>query len=300
MLRALGRLFRPAPIPASTWLAVEARVPWVAACDAAKQARLAALAAVFLHRKTITPIGDLVLDGTDRACLAALCCLPLLEFGEGGLAGWSQLLVYPEAFRVNRSHVDAAGVLHEWDDELIGESWDAGPLVLSWADVRSDLDDPRAGYCVAVHEMAHKLDALDGAMDGTPPCPARGNRPGRATSSAPTTRSRATWTRGTAPTWTPTPPSPRRNSSPCAPSTTSATPRCCDARCRRSPPTSNAFTARRRLVLARGAPARTGGDVVRGGWVGKFRPPCRRRARLRAIAKGGWPHLPPTHDGAAR
>ena len=171
MLQALGRWFRPAPIPASTWLAVEARIPWVAACDAARQARLATLAAGFLHRKTITPMGALVLDDIDRACLAALCCLPLLEFGESGLGGWSQLLVYPDAFRVNRSHVDAAGVLHEWDDELIGESWDAGPLVLSWADVRSDLDDPRAGYCVAVHEMAHKLDALDGAMDGTPPLP---------------------------------------------------------------------------------------------------------------------------------
>ena len=171
MLRALGRLFRPDPIPNSTWLAVQARVPWVAACDADRQARLATLAAEFLHRKAITPLGDLALDDTDRACLAALCCLPLLEFGAGGLAGWSQLLVYPEAFRVNRTHVDAAGVLHEWDDELIGESWDAGPLVLSWADVQSDLAEPRAGFCVAVHEMAHKLDVLDGALDGTPPLP---------------------------------------------------------------------------------------------------------------------------------
>ena len=171
MWRALGRLFRPEPVPASTWLAVTARVPWVAACDDARRARLAGLAAEFLHRKTITPLGDLVLDDTDRAVLAALCCLPLLEFGVGGLAGWSQLIVYPEAFRVNRSHVDAAGVLHEWDDELIGESWDAGPLVLSWADVQADLATPREGYCVAVHEMAHKLDALDGALDGTPPLP---------------------------------------------------------------------------------------------------------------------------------
>jgi len=72
---------------------------------------------------------------------------------------------------VNRTHVDAAGVLHEWDDELIGESWDAGPLILSWADVEADLDDPHAGFCVAVHEMAHKLDALDGVLDGTPPLP---------------------------------------------------------------------------------------------------------------------------------
>ena len=171
MLRALGRLFRPEPIPESTWLAVTARVPWVAACDDARRARLRELATAFLHRKTITPLGGLVLDDTDRVVLAALCCMPLLEFGAGGLAGWSQLIVYPEAFRVDRSHVDAAGVLHEWNDELIGESWDAGPLVLSWADVQSDLANPREGYCVAAHEMAHKLDALDGALDGTPPLP---------------------------------------------------------------------------------------------------------------------------------
>ena len=171
MLRALGRLFRPEPIPESTWLAVTARVPWVAACDDARRARLRELATAFLHRKTITPLGGLVLDDTDRVVVAALCCMPLLEFGAGGLAGWSQLIVYPEAFRVDRSHVDAAGVLHEWNDELIGESWDAGPLVLSWADVQSDLANPHEGYCVAAHEMAHKLDALDGALDGTPPLP---------------------------------------------------------------------------------------------------------------------------------
>ena len=124
---------------------------------------------MFLARKTITPLAGLTLDQTDRALLAALCCLPLDRLGTDGLHGWSQLLVYPEAFRVQRSHVDAAGVMHEWDDELIGEAWDAGPLILSWADVLADLEQPDAGFCVAVHEMAHKIDLLDGAMDGTPP-----------------------------------------------------------------------------------------------------------------------------------
>ena len=32
-------------------------------------------------------------------------------------------------------------------------------------------DIPDGGFCVAVHEMAHKLDALDGVLDGTPPLP---------------------------------------------------------------------------------------------------------------------------------
>ncbi|WP_369977455.1 zinc-dependent peptidase [Xanthomonas bundabergensis] len=167
------RWLTPAPvsIDAATWQLVRQRCAWVAALDAEREQRLRTLAAQFLQQKTISPLAGLTLDAEQRTVLAALCCLPLLEFGADGLRGWSQLLVYPDAFRVQRSHVDAAGVLHEWEDELIGESWDSGPLILSWADVQADLDDPRAGYCVAVHEMAHKLDVLDGALDGTPPLP---------------------------------------------------------------------------------------------------------------------------------
>ncbi len=169
LLRFLQR--RPEPIDPGLWRDARQRLPWLSRLDEARAGRLSALAALFLQRKTITPLGGLELDDADRVLLAALCCLPLLEFGREGLHGWSQLLVYPDAFRAHRSHVDAAGVLHEWEDELIGEAWEQGPLVLSWADVREDLAEPDAGYCVAVHEMAHKLDALDGLLDGTPPLP---------------------------------------------------------------------------------------------------------------------------------
>lgn len=158
-------------IDADLWREVRGATPWLESLDPDRDRTLQALSARFLHEKTITPLAGLSLDAAARTQLAALCCLPLLRFGVGGLRGWSQLLVYPDAFRVQRSHLDAAGVMHEYDDELIGESWDAGPLVLSWADVQADLADPRAGFCVAVHEMAHKLDALDGTMDGTPPLP---------------------------------------------------------------------------------------------------------------------------------
>ena len=169
LIRRLRRM--PRPLDPELWRAARATLPWLRALDADRDAVLADLAARFLASKTITPLAGLVLDPGQRVQLAALCCLPLLRFGSEGLHGWSQLLVYPDAFRVNRSHVDAAGVLHQWDDELIGEAWDAGPLILSWADVQADIADPAAGYCVAVHEMAHKLDVLDGALDGTPPLP---------------------------------------------------------------------------------------------------------------------------------
>lgn len=172
-MRWLRGLFaRPDPqINPAQWLRVRAGVPWIEVLDRECDTRLAALTAEFLRSKTITPVDGLVLDPDQRCTLAALCCLPLLEFGAEGLHGWSQLIVYPDAFRVKRDHIDAAGVLHLGEDELSGEAWDAGPLILSWADVCADIEAPESGCCVAVHEMAHKLDMLDGAIDGTPPLP---------------------------------------------------------------------------------------------------------------------------------
>lgn len=161
----------PRSLDTEIWADTRRSVPLLHDLHASDDAALQSLVARFLYEKTITPLAGLVLDARARMQLAALCCLPLLGFGAKGLRGWSQLLVYPDAFRVQRSHVDAAGVLHEFEDDLSGESWEAGPLILSWADVQADLADPFAGFCVAIHEMAHKLDALDGAMDGTPPLP---------------------------------------------------------------------------------------------------------------------------------
>lgn len=74
--------------------------------------------------KTISPVDGLQLQPNDQLVLAATCCLPLLEIGAAGWRGWSQLIVYPDAFRVQRTHMDAAGVMHAWDDTLIGEAWE--------------------------------------------------------------------------------------------------------------------------------------------------------------------------------
>ncbi len=161
----------PDPIDPDTWRATCASLPWVRALDSERTALLATLAARFLARKTITPLQGLELDTLKRTQLAALCCLPLLRYGIHGMEGWSQLLVYPAAFRVKRHQADAAGVVHETNHALSGESWGAGPLILSWGDVLDDIAKPHAGSCVAVHEMVHKLDAMDDAFDGTPLLP---------------------------------------------------------------------------------------------------------------------------------
>ena len=153
------------------WQHLCADTPWFAGLDDLRRWHLRRLSERFLLEKTITPVAGLNLSHEDTAQLAALCCLPLIDLGAAAWRGWSQLIVYPDAFRVRHSHMDAAGVMHEWEDELAGESWEAGPLILSWADVQADLAEPDAGFCVVAHEMAHKIDGLDGELDGTPPLP---------------------------------------------------------------------------------------------------------------------------------
>lgn len=50
---------------------------------------------------------------------------------------------------------------------MTGESWLAGPVVLSWADAEMRGDEH--GYNVVIHEFAHKLDMLNGEANGFPP-----------------------------------------------------------------------------------------------------------------------------------
>jgi Mlc titration factor MtfA (ptsG expression regulator) len=147
-------------------------VRWAGALEPSRQVRLRDFAQRFLRDKAITPAADFKLTPDRRALLAVLCCQPVLSLGYDWLRGWHELIVYPGQFGVRRHDYDeTTGVVAEWDDELSGEAWDRGPLVLSWADVRADLDRPEPGYHVVAHEIAHKLDVLDGVMDGMPPLP---------------------------------------------------------------------------------------------------------------------------------
>ncbi|MCZ8114170.1 M90 family metallopeptidase [Silanimonas sp.] len=167
----------PAEIDDLRWAALLARAPLVRGLDPLRQARLRGLAARFLDGKAISPAHGLTLDDDDRLALASHACLPLLGIGEAGLRGWSEVIVHPGAFRVEHGRhgaphdMDELEVVEDGFEDREGESWEHGPMVLSWADLDAEIRAPEPGYQLVVHEMAHKLDALDGVMDGTPPLP---------------------------------------------------------------------------------------------------------------------------------
>ena len=53
---------------------------------------------------------------------------------------------------------------------VIGQAHDRrGPIIIAWDAVRRDTRLPTRGHNVVFHEFAHKLDMLDGIIDGTPP-----------------------------------------------------------------------------------------------------------------------------------
>ncbi len=170
--RLRGAFTAPPRIADSDWRALLGRSRIFARLSSDEQMRLRALCERFLARKTFSAAAGHVLDSAQCLAIAALACLPVLHLGFAWLAGWHEVIVYPGEFRVRREHHDEhSGVVTDIADDLIGEAWEHGPLILSWADVASDLARPFDGFNLVAHEIAHKLDALDGALNGVPRLP---------------------------------------------------------------------------------------------------------------------------------
>jgi hypothetical protein len=166
------RLLKRATIDEALWQRVVARLPFLAGLKVDELARLRELALVFLHEKEMTGAGGLALTDDIRLEVALQACLPILNLGMDVYDGWVGIIIYPTEFRVQRQEVDEDGVMHEWDDELSGEAWPGGPVLLSWEDVEIGNAHPdeggEAGYNVIIHEFAHKIDMLTGEADGYP------------------------------------------------------------------------------------------------------------------------------------
>lgn len=155
-------------IPDALWHDLLRETPALSRLDEADLARLRDLALLFLHEKTLEPAGGLELTERMRVRIAALAARPILRLGLDHYDGFRAVIVYAGEFVV-RGHEehDEAGVVHTHDRVLSGEAWEQGPVVLAWSEVEAS--GRGDGFDVVAHEFAHKLDALDGAVNGVPP-----------------------------------------------------------------------------------------------------------------------------------
>lgn len=122
----------------------------------------------FLYQKKFVGCAGLAIDDDMRVTIAAQACLLLLNRPTRVYPGLDTVLVYPTAFLVPRNQVDEAGVVTETRQDLLGESWGDGRVVLSWDHVRRGAVDWTDGQNVVLHEFAHQLDSESGSNNGAP------------------------------------------------------------------------------------------------------------------------------------
>jgi Mlc titration factor MtfA (ptsG expression regulator) len=85
------------------------------------------------------------------------------------------IIVHPTTFAIPGPRATAIqGMLDAGERPLLGEAHhDRGPLLLAWDQVRAGARHRGRGHNVVFHEFAHKMDMLDGVVDGTPLLPNR-------------------------------------------------------------------------------------------------------------------------------
>ncbi|MEM8631930.1 MAG: M90 family metallopeptidase [Pseudomonadota bacterium] len=77
------------------------------------------------------------------------------------------ILIYPSAFKSKQARQNGF-VVTEREIVRTGESWNRGPVVLSWAHSRMGALNDHDGHNVVLHEFAHQIDDMSGRTNGVP------------------------------------------------------------------------------------------------------------------------------------
>lgn len=150
------------------WQAVLDSLPMLDGLNADELDRLRERSILFLHAKRLTALPSVELEMADRLRLAVQAQLPLLNLADlNWYQGFHEIVLYPDDFHSPQKHRDSAGVVHEWEGEHSGEAWLQGPVILAWPGVQQS--GSWDGYNLVIHELAHKLDMLNGDANGLPP-----------------------------------------------------------------------------------------------------------------------------------
>src|SRR5688572_12592849 len=139
--------------------------------DTGERQRLRQLVQIFIAEKHWEGCNGLELTDEIRVTIAAQACLLVLALQHVLYANVETILVYPSSFvprRAEESIFATPGIEHPMLP-LLGEAHHRGPVILTWDAVRRSGRHPELGHNVVYHEFAHKLDMLDGAVDGVPP-----------------------------------------------------------------------------------------------------------------------------------
>ncbi len=156
------------PFPAHWRLILKRNLPVYKRMPTDLQLQLKMRIKQFIHEKEFIGCAGFEVDDEVRVTIAASACLLLLNRETDVYAGLHYILVYPDAFLVERESLDSAGLSRVKKTGVLGESWSNGKVILSWQDVLKGSKNYGDGSNVALHEFAHQLDHESGATNGAP------------------------------------------------------------------------------------------------------------------------------------
>lgn len=123
---------------------------------------------VFLAEKQFIGCRGLQVTEEMKLTLAAIACLLLLNERGQYFPRLRSILVYPNAYFVQETNSVGKYVVEERRVARLGESWTNDQVVVSWEQVKQDINNWRDGRNVVLHEFAHQLDQEDGKAEGVP------------------------------------------------------------------------------------------------------------------------------------
>lgn len=121
---------------------------------------------LFLDQVTMVGYHGLEVTEEMELSIATQACLLVMNTN-----AWydtlTTVMIYPGAFKSKTARHDGF-VVTEKETVRTGESWNRGPVILSWTHSNDGALDTGDGHNVVLHEFAHQLDERSGRADGAP------------------------------------------------------------------------------------------------------------------------------------
>lgn len=155
------------PLPEAAIAILERNVPLYSRLPEALKLRLHGHVQVFLDSMEFQGFHGQEITDEVRVTIAGNACMLLLNRPGQFYENFSSIYVYPSTFFSDQKEFD--GVISSVRRQhRLGESWMRGPAIFAWDSVLHGAVDVRDGHNVVLHEFAHKIDDMDGFVDGAP------------------------------------------------------------------------------------------------------------------------------------
>ena len=156
------------PLPDSWRSIAQQRLRQWAWLDDGERERLGAVASR-LWRKRWEAAHGFAIDDTMRLAVAVNAALLSVGHVDEPFSNVTAIVIHPTTMQLRGERPGPfPGVVTNAPVAALGHTSARGPVFIAWDTAAAELASPHSTSNVILHEFAHKMDALNGLMDGTP------------------------------------------------------------------------------------------------------------------------------------